>query len=475
MSQLAVPDCVPNEAEDDRPAAQAAIDAATAESEATGLPTTVCFRGRYSFTRAPIGSYNRFAALSTHGKNLTIRCDDAVLELAGDQGNSTTLLLSIDPSAENIRVTGCTWDSRLATNTAEQTHAIATSGVCGDGTCKPIRHLEIDHNRFLWPRAAVGSRKGDCVRLLGNEAPSGEAPGTEVYGVRVHDNDGDCSGRSFVEIQRGVHHLTISHNTTTCGDQCVDGEATGVIGTAGRPTNTVIANNTFTDGPDAQADFSIALTSMTGVVIVGNTMPRGIASYRSDGVSIGVNWINALSMTSGRGVIDVANACDGLTIDGTVVRRGGAPGPVIAIAPHSGVTCSGVSISGATLTQGTAGHAISLESVSRAQVTGNRISYVTAAPGYSAIYSRAVMVGEPTVAVNVAGNLVTGGPTYGVTLQGHPGSFGAGVSVAGNNAPDVMFGLRCEDGGFAAPITAYGNAWLPGVWPESVSVVAGGP
>jgi hypothetical protein len=453
----------------DRVAIQTAIDSAAGQPNGG----TVCVGpGVWTLDRAPIGSYNRFAALSTHGRYLTIRCEDAVLELPGDQGGSTTILLSLDPSAEHIRVTGCTFDSSGATNTAEQTHAIATTGVCSGATCQPIRNIEVDHNRFVWPRALAG-RKGDCVRLLGNVAPSATEPGTEVYGVKVHSNDGDCSGRSFVEIQRGVHNLVVDRNTTTCGDQCVDGEATGVVGQQGRPTGIVIVNNTFADGPDAQADFSIALTSVTGAVVANNTMPRGIALYRSDKVAIVGNVIRALMMTSARGVVDVANSCEGLTFAGNVIERAGVAGPVVALAPHSGTTCSGVSIAGNTITQGTVAFAISLESASRASVTANRIDYPTPAPSYSAIYARSVLVGHITESLLIANNLITGAVTYGVTIEGYPGQLGAGISVQGNVATGTMFGIRAtEPTYFTAPLVLGGNTMGPGVY-SGVTVTTG--
>lgn len=450
---------LPDDGVSDRVPIQAAIDAAVAQPDGG----TVCLGpGRWTLDRAPPGSFNRFAALSTHGHNLTIRgsLPETVLELVGDQGASTTIVLSIDPGAEHIRVTDLTIDTGAAINTAEQTHAVATSGTCGGATCMPIRNVEIDHVAFRHPRNTP-ARKGDCIRLLGNTV------GTEVWGVRVHDNTGDCA-RSFVEIQRGVHDLIVDRNTITCVtcDQDVDGEPSGVVGDIGRPTGIVISSNTFIDGPAVQGDFSIALTSITGATVTGNTMERGIVSYRSKDVAIVGNVISASRMTSGRGVIDVANACDGLVIASNVIRRGGVAGPVIALGPHSGTTCSGAMVQGNRITQGTLSFGVKMESASNTLVTNNQIAFTAPAPAYSAVYSRSVLAGEATTALLIAHNLITGSVTYGVTLETYPGTFGAGVSVAGNTATGTMFGLRINGspGEFSAPVTSSANTMGPGAY-----------
>ncbi|HKP07590.1 MAG TPA: hypothetical protein VJU58_10100 [Microbacterium sp.] len=449
-----------------RDAIQAAMDAATARPDGG----TVCLgAGRWTVERKQPGAYNRFAALDTHsGHPLTLRGvgPETVLELVGDQGAETAIVLSIDPGAEHVLVTDLTIDTAAATNTAEQTHAIATSGICSGATCKPIRDIEVRSVHFNHPRNTP-ARKGDCVRLIGNEAPTTTTLGTELYGFRVIDNTGDCA-RSFVEIQRGIHDGVVADNTITCAtcDQDIDGEATGVNGTDGRPTGIVISGNTFYDGPGTQGDFSISMTSATGVTIVGNTLPRGIALYRSTDVAIAGNAISAMNTTTERGVIEAVNACEGLTLVGNVVRRGGHLGPLITLSPHSGTTCSGATIAGNTLTQGTPAWAIKLESASRTLVTGNRIAFAVPAPAFSGVYSHSVMAAERTTGLMISNNLITGAVTYGVTLEAYPGSFGP-VSVTGNTAPDVVFGLRCAEQGFAGAVTASGNAWPPGVWPTA--------
>src|SRR4051795_2644335 len=120
---------VANDGANDRVAVQAAIDAATGAGGGT-----VCLNsGRWTVDRAPNGSYDRAAALSTHGAHLTLSGTGpgTVIELPGDQGGAQTSVISLDPGASDITIQGLTIDTAAATNTDEQTHAIAIgSGVC---------------------------------------------------------------------------------------------------------------------------------------------------------------------------------------------------------------------------------------------------------------------------------------------------------------------------------------------------------
>lgn len=467
---------------DDRPAIQAAIDAACA----AGGGTVPIGRGAHKVTRASVGSYNRFAALSLHCVGVTLRGigPESVLELAGDQGGSTTILFSIDPSAERIRVVDLTLRCRADSstpciNTDEQTHAVATSGVCAGATCKPIRNIEIDHVRCDWPRDTA-ARKGDCFRWLGNAAPTATTPGTELYGVQVHHSSGDPA-RSFVEIQRGVHQLVIANNTITCNtcDQDVDGEATGVSGAVGAPTGVVVADNTFLDGPGVQGDFSVSLTSVIGGAVTGNTMSRGIAMYRSTGIAITGNRIDAAAMTTDVGVIDVQNVCEGTTISANSITRGGHIGPALKLVPHSGAPCNGFAVTGNAITQGTAFHGIYGESWSRAAIANNVTTFTVTAGGYSGIYNRSVYSTLPVHDVSITGNVVAVlgpalGPTYAVTLHASPGTYGGGVVVAVNASTATLFGLHLDGpaANYAAPITSSGGALGADAY-GSVSVVHG--
>src|SRR5262249_35493562 len=84
----------------DQVPAQKALDAASA----TG--GRVCFgAGVWNLTRALEGSYNRFAALSTHGQHAEISGEgpSTVLRIGGDQGEGAISIISLDPGASDIR------------------------------------------------------------------------------------------------------------------------------------------------------------------------------------------------------------------------------------------------------------------------------------------------------------------------------------------------------------------------------------
>src|SRR5262245_24967796 len=87
---------------DARQGAQAALDAAVAAGGGR-----VCFGiGHWRLSRAPVGSYDRFAALSTHGAHVEIAGagPGTVLEIAGDQGGGAPWVIALDPGAHDITV-----------------------------------------------------------------------------------------------------------------------------------------------------------------------------------------------------------------------------------------------------------------------------------------------------------------------------------------------------------------------------------
>ena len=134
----------PDDGDDDRVPSQQALDAA---SVAGGR---MCFGpGQWRPSRAPIGTYNRFAALSTHGAHVEIVGAglSTVLDVSGDQGGGTTFVISIDPGAKDVKVKDLTIDTSGMTNTHEQTHAIEIgSGVCttSNGTCSmPVEDISV--------------------------------------------------------------------------------------------------------------------------------------------------------------------------------------------------------------------------------------------------------------------------------------------------------------------------------------------
>src|SRR5262249_19199791 len=236
----------------DREQIQAAIDDATA----VGGGTVCLGSGHWTLNRAPAGSYDRFAALSTHGAHLTIAGTGpgTVLELVGDQGASTTSVVSLDPGASGITIERLTIDTSAATNTDEQTHAVSIgSAVCTplNGTCSmPVSDVTVRDVRFVHPPAAPGFRKGDCVRLAGNTTATPVKRATIIGSSFI-----DCA-RSGIAVQRNVISLAVigNHFAERIGDTPFDGEASG----GGFDDGLRLADNSFADAP---ATFSAALTS----------------------------------------------------------------------------------------------------------------------------------------------------------------------------------------------------------------------
>src|SRR5262249_35424710 len=147
---------IPNDGVSDQVPAQQALDAASA------IGGRVCFgAGVWTMTRAPVGSYNRFGALSTHGKHVEISGEgpSTVLSIGGDQAGGTTFVISLDPGASDIRLRDFVIDTSGMTNTDEQTHAIAIgTGVCtiANGTCSmPVVDVSVERIRFVHPATST--------------------------------------------------------------------------------------------------------------------------------------------------------------------------------------------------------------------------------------------------------------------------------------------------------------------------------
>src|SRR5690349_14982187 len=113
---------IPNDGLSDRVAIQNAMDAATS----AGGGTVCLSAGHWTLDRAPIGSYDRFAALSTHAPHLDFTGNGPATELdvVGDQGGSDVAAISLDPGASDITIERLTIDMSRTTNTSVQTHAI---------------------------------------------------------------------------------------------------------------------------------------------------------------------------------------------------------------------------------------------------------------------------------------------------------------------------------------------------------------
>jgi len=396
---------VANDGLSDRVAFQAALNSVAAGGD-------ICVpSGRYDFERAPVSSYNRFAALATHGHDIMFRCDPgAELYLTGDQGAKATILFALDPSSRNITLDGCRWASD-ATNTDEQTHLIATTGNCGVsiGTCNPIDNISIQNNIFDHPRATPTTRRGDSVRLLGNGLT------TLVRGVNVYNNVFLNAGRSAVELQRGLTDVSIVNNVIYCFDcdQAIDGEATGV--SPGLEVyNTKIYGNVVTLGPGAQGDYDIALTSGIGAEIGGNEITRGIALVRSKNVKIVDQEILA-DMHQAGGVIEVTNVCEALEISGVRIVRSGIAGPVVRVVPTENGHCTSFKATKSEFVQRTASFGIFSRSTN-AEIVDNL--FVFQVPGSAAIYGGANVA--PITSFVAIQNVVVGQLEAVLSLQSEP-------------------------------------------------------
>src|SRR5690242_7636735 len=109
---------IPNDGVDDRLAIQTAIDAAAASGRGR-----VCLgAGRWTLTRAPTGSYNRFAALSIHSPHIELQGagPGTVLEIVGNQGLADLWVIALDPGARDISIRDLTIDTSSTFNNSEQ-------------------------------------------------------------------------------------------------------------------------------------------------------------------------------------------------------------------------------------------------------------------------------------------------------------------------------------------------------------------
>lgn len=444
---------------DDRVAIQTAIDAATAAGRGT-----VCLgSGHWQVSRAPIGSYDRFAALSTHGAHLTVTGTGAgtVIDLVGDQGGGATSVFQLDPGASDITIEQLAIDTSAATNTDEQTHAIAIgSGVCtvASGTCSlPVADITVTGVQFVHPASGVaGVRKGDCVRVFGNTLT------TPVRRVTIAGSDFTNCARSGIGVQRNVFSLAVigNHFGEQIGDTPFDSEATGGEWDDGLR----LVGNSFADAP---ATFSATVSSYRHVTVTGNTFAgRGLGIYRTQDVVVADNSFD-VTMTTGNGVVESGNVASGLKVDNNVIRRHGVAGPAIRIVPHSGGIPAQLSISGNTIVADGDSTGIYVESASDIGIRDNDITFVDAAPNGSGIMLRAtaaVMDGLTITGNTVAGPLSSDGSnTYfaAVRLAASPFRID-GVTVALNASRGAIRSFTCAQtapGTFGQPIVSLGNRW----------------
>lgn len=417
---------------DDTVQLQAAIDA-------TPPGGTLCIpRGHLRVHRRGPGPgiWDRFAAVSTHHKGLTVQGvkGESFVDLVGDQGAQGTTLWAINAGARNIVFDGVTLTSTNAWNTDEQTHLIGTNGICSQalGTCTPIVGIIIRNTECIHPRGVT--RRGDCIRLLGDNL------NTLVMDVVVEDNILD-GARSCIGVQRGVRGLTFRRNICkgATADQHFDMEVTGwAPGLEVR--DVAIYENTFISGPSTQGDYNIAITTADNVEIYANKhlgIGRGISVVRSSGVSIHDEtiWMRSRAPLvpgkDGQGVIEVSNVCSitrvnpdgttsvsGLRVDNNKLVREGSPGPMVRIVPHGTGTCDDAVVTDNAMTQATPSFGVYSESSSRLKVLRNHMTWTVPGTGRTAVYARGTIT--PVTDLEVDGNVVVGNLTAVTALDGSP-------------------------------------------------------
>lgn len=443
---------IPDDLIDDRAPLQAALDAASAVGGAWCLGA-----GRWEVSRAVPPTYNRFAALNTHGHHVSMRGAGpaTVISLRGDQGAATTWVIALDPGAGDILIGDLTIDTSLATNTEEQTHAIEVgSGVCLGAQCLPIEDVRFDRVRIVHPAPALPALKGDCLRLAGTTVA------TQVKRVTVIGSTFTGCARSGIAIQRNVHGLEILGNQfTAAGDQDIDSEPTGTA--ADLNDSTLIVGNVFAD-VGGQGDVSVSIGGTTGlspmgrVVLANNVFEgRGINVYRARDVAITGNTINA-TMVGAYGVLELGSTIERVIIGHNTIHRIGTAGPVIRVIGQSGYHASDLTIDGNVTINDTAGDGIYMESVSDATITNNSIRFAPSV-GRFGIYLRSVIA--PADSLLLIGNRIVGPVAWGIYLAASPQQFGD-VTLVGNQVRAATTGLRCDSstvGNFRSPFVVAAN------------------
>jgi hypothetical protein len=439
----------PNDDIDDRGPAQQALD----DASTTG--GRVCFgAGVWTLTRAPAGSYNRFAALSTHGQHVEISGEGpgTVLRIGGDQGGGATYVISLDPGASDIRLRDFVIDTSGMTNTDEQTHAIAIgTNVCTptNGTCSmPVVDVSVERIRFVHPRLPGTPKKGDCIRLLGN------TPATEVLRTKISGNTFTDCARSDVGIQRNVNSLTIigNHFASPRVDQHIDAEASGNEG----DNRIEIMGNTFDSPATTQDDYAVGLPTYKYAVISGNVFNGwGVSLYGSTDSVITGNLFDVTFKKPG-GVISVSNVADRTVIADNVIYRRGVAGPGIRVAQHAGGMPSEVMITGNSITNVTDAVGISMESPQDVTIAHNAIRFPTPTANTMGVH---LLANKRAIdGVMIANNRIVGALKAGVQLEAAPHPF-VDVTLTGNQVRGSNFGLRCEGSGGFQPIISVGNKW----------------
>jgi hypothetical protein len=442
---------IPNDGLDDRDAIQAAADAAC------GGGLVQLGAGVWNVVRAGLGKYNPHAGVSVHCAGVTIRGVGAatVLAMVGDQGDAGYLgVIAVDPGASDITIRDLVIDTSAATNVFEQTHAIQIGSAIGTG---PVTDVRLEGVRYVHPEVEGAGSSGDCLRLLGSY------DGLDTGAVRRVTVIGSTflrCARSGISVQRNVHDLVISGNQfNAAGGQDIDYEPGGLRG----PSSAVITGNVFhDDGGDplyGRGEWAMALTGILDApdgarfVVSDNVFHgRGLILLNVADTVIRGNVFDA-EMESLFGVVTARGFASRLIIEGNVIRRRGAAGPVVLV-QHITAAADHVLVSDNVTTNETAGDGIVLESTRHATVSGNDLSWTVPATTRTGIRVRPVT--RTVDDLLITGNRIAGSLGQALHLSGDLHPFGA-VMISGNQS-DAPKGLVCA-GTFGSPVVYAGNQW----------------
>jgi TolB-like protein/DNA-binding winged helix-turn-helix (wHTH) protein len=197
----------PDDGIDDTAPSQKALE------EASVRGGDVCFgRGRWRLSGASLNPRTSSAALSIHGSHVEIRGvgTETVLEVVGDQRGAGMGVISVNSGAHDIAIRDLTIDTSATTNTSEQFHAIVIGNGLGNGTVEDVR---IEHVGFDHPAPSDGSRKGDCLHIVGN------TPDEAVRRVSVIGATFVSCASSDISIQQNVSDFYIQRNPTPAGNR----------------------------------------------------------------------------------------------------------------------------------------------------------------------------------------------------------------------------------------------------------------
>jgi hypothetical protein len=357
----------------------------------------------------------------------------------------------------------------MTSNNSEQFHAIEIGSGVGTG---PVEDVRIDHVVFNHPGSSDGTRKGDCLRMVGN------TPASAVRRVTVIGSSFTACARSGIAIQRNVFDLIIQGNEfTQASDQDIDSEPSGGVDDLNGSIS--IVGNVFRDDPSAsQGDWSVTIGGIGGpmarVVVANNIFQgRGIDFYRAADVTLSGNSFDA-TMKTGYGVVEIENVAERVSISGNTLRRHGFQGDLIRITHHSGAFASNVVINGNVLVNDTPGSGVVMESVQDVTVSNNDFRWNVPATSALGVYLRSTI--RPADGVMISANRFAGS-LRATVFFGATQPFNQ-VSITGNMQRGSGLALECGTGtagGFTQPVVHASNNWTGGLKCPAASLVTQRP